>query len=83
MPSKVMLYWFSSSCWMRHCLLACLVDMPVDIPSSTSQVEATTIVPINSLDPGPQKMSPGPAIIIMAFSPRTGILDVCAICTSY
>jgi hypothetical protein len=36
----------SSSCSMRRCLLAPLVDMPVDIPTSTSGVEATTIVPI-------------------------------------
>jgi hypothetical protein len=46
MPSKVTFDWLSSSCSMCRCLLAPLVDMQVDIPSSTSGVEATTIVPI-------------------------------------
>jgi hypothetical protein len=51
MPSKVMLDWLSSSCSKHHCLLAHLVDMPVDIPSSTSWAEATTIVPIKGSKP--------------------------------
>jgi hypothetical protein len=52
MPSKVTLDWLSSSCSMCHCLLAPLVDMPVvDIPSSTSGAEATTIVPIKGSMP--------------------------------
>jgi hypothetical protein len=42
MPSKVMLDWLSSSCSKHHCLLVHLVDMPVDIPSSTSWAGATT-----------------------------------------
>jgi hypothetical protein len=52
MPSKVMLDWLSSSCCSKHhCLLVHLVDMPVDIPSSTSWAEATTIVPIKGSKP--------------------------------
>ncbi len=46
-PSNFTLDWLSSSWLIRCCLLAHLVDMPVDIQSSTSGVEATTIVPIN------------------------------------
>jgi hypothetical protein len=51
MPSKVMLDWLSSSCSKHRCLLACLVDMPVDIPSSASRAEAATIVPIKGSMP--------------------------------
>jgi hypothetical protein len=42
LPSNVMFDWLSSSCLMHHCLLAPLVDIPVDIPLSTSGAEATT-----------------------------------------
>jgi hypothetical protein len=41
----------ASSCSMCHCLLAPLVDMPVDITLSTSRAEATTIVPIKGSMP--------------------------------
>jgi hypothetical protein len=51
MPSNVVFYWLSSSCSMHHCLLAPLVDMPVDTPLSTSQAEATTIVHIKGSMP--------------------------------
>ncbi len=54
MPSKagyVRLVVVFLLCPKHHCLLARLVDMPVDIPSSTSWAEATTIVPIKGSMP--------------------------------